>query len=226
MSWIRLQPQKPGPRRIGGIELQTVSAPRPDSDSLWKVALGGLKGMLGGMKLTLGYVTHPSKVVTQQYPENRETLKLPERARGRLYFVKEENGFHRCTACRICERACPNESIIIHAHKGEVTKKPEIDHYVWRLDTCTFCYACVQTCPFDAIRFDGRFESAVYDRRLLVYNLNDYAGPHDTLARKIEDEEQRASCRTPVRPYEGPVPASGEKLHGIEPLGPPRGEDE
>ena len=37
----------------------------------------GLKGLLSGMGLTLGYFFRFDKVITQQYPENRESLKLP-----------------------------------------------------------------------------------------------------------------------------------------------------
>ena len=70
----------------------------------------------------------------------------------------------------------------------------------------------------------GKFESAVYDRRLLVYNLNAYAGPHSKLLKKI-DEEQWDGLKHPVGRYAGPIPLSGTELPGIPAMGqPPRSE--
>ena len=72
-----------------------------------------LAGLAKGMLLTLGYFIRPSKIVTQQYPENRKTLKFPQRYRAMLHLIFEEDGYHRCMACRMCEKACPNRSIKI-----------------------------------------------------------------------------------------------------------------
>ena len=110
-----------------------------------------LASLAKGMRLTLGYLVRPSKVVTRQYPENRATLKFPERYRAMLHLIYEESGYHRCTACRMCEKACPNKSIKILSKKGEISGKMELDRYIWRLDSCVFCNACVQSCPFDAL---------------------------------------------------------------------------
>ena len=160
----------------------------------------------------------PSTSVTQQYPENRDTLKMHDRYRAKLEFLGDD-GFHRCTACRICERECPNTSIIIDASKGDVTKKWEVDRYVWRLDTCTFCNICVQVCPFDAIDFSGKFESAVFDRRLLLFNLNEYAGPHASLAEKlVPDATEREKLKRDCDAYTGDLPLNGDEWAGIPQL--------
>lgn len=132
----------------------------------------GLISLLKGMMVTLKYLVTPSTVVTQQYPENRKTLKLYDRFRALLEMPHDENGNHKCTGCKICEKACPNASIRIFSQKSAITGKLELKSYVWRFDTCTFCNSCVMVCPFGAICMTGKFENAVYDKRLLVFELN------------------------------------------------------
>lgn len=195
--------------------LSVVRAPRPPRRGFIGGVLGGLRSLLKGMGVTWYYLTHPSTVVTRQYPENRATLTLHERCRTLLSFIRDEQGQHRCTACRSCEVACPNGSIKIVSRKGPVTNKNEIDQFVWRLDTCTFCNACVIVCPFAALTMSGSFESAVYDRRLLVYSLNPYAGPPASGLQKIESPEDRQRAMEPRRPYSGPIPLLGTPLAGL-----------
>ena len=177
-----------------------------------------LAGLVKGMLLTLGYLLRPSKVVTKQYPENRKTLKFPQRYRAMLHLIYEENGYHRCTACRICEKACPNSSIKVLSRKGEITGKNEIDRYIWRLDSCVFCNACVQSCPFNALEMGHEFENAVYDRRLLIFNLNRYAGPPASVLNKQPDLEIRRKMTEPRDRYGGPVPLNGTAIPMVQPL--------
>src|SRR3990167_1383816 len=171
-----------------------------------------------GMAITIKYLIHPSNVVTQQYPENRKTLKMFERYRGQLRLIYNEEGTHPCTACGICDTVCPNESIRIIPRQGPITGKKELDRFVWRFDTCTFCNLCVQACPFIAIEMTGDFESSVYDRRLLIYNLNTYHGPYTKLLQKIEDPEKRKQAIEPNDIYSGPVPLAGTPMPGINAL--------
>ena len=161
----------------------------------------GIRSLFGGMKITVGYLMRPSTVVTQQYPENRETLKLPERFRAQLAFNHDANGYHKCTLCRICEEQCPNASIIITGRAKPAIQKKEVEDFVWRMDSCTFCNTCVIVCPFNVLRFDGTFESSVFDRRLLAYTLNQYAGPPAGVLEKIEDPEARKAAMEPRDPY-------------------------
>ncbi|MEK6706264.1 MAG: 4Fe-4S binding protein, partial [Bdellovibrionota bacterium] len=67
----------------------------------------------------------------------------------------------------------------------------ELDTFVWRMDSCTFCNTCVIVCPFSALKMTGNFESAVYDRRLLAYNLAKYAGPPANVLLKTVDLNER-----------------------------------
>jgi NADH-quinone oxidoreductase subunit I len=133
----------------------------------------GIRGLLSGMRLTLGYFLSPRKVITQQYPENRETLKIPPRFRGRIELVKEAEGGYKCTACGLCIKACPNNSISLEKMRNPETKKLKLTKYEYRFDRCTLCGLCVDACKFEALQMGNQFESAVYDRAQLIQILND-----------------------------------------------------
>jgi NADH-quinone oxidoreductase subunit I len=204
-------------RLLGGKRIPVAVLPRLSRNGgVWSAA----RSLLRGMRLTLHYLVRPSTVVTRQYPENRAGLKFPERYRAVLRLVEEE-GFHRCTACRLCEKSCPNASIKVISRKGAVSGKVELDRYIWRQYSCTVCNACVQACPFGALEMRPDFENAVYDRRLLIYTLNRYAGPPASVLHKEENPE---TCRKMMEPrdrYGGPVPANGHFLPNVTPLGAP-----
>jgi formate hydrogenlyase subunit 6/NADH:ubiquinone oxidoreductase subunit I len=189
-----------------------------------------IKSLFVGMRLTLGYFVRPSRIVTQQYPENRATLKFPERYRAMLRMIHDENGYHRCTGCRLCEKACPNASIKVLTRLGGEFCKIVVDRHIWRMDSCVFCNACVQACPFDALEMTHDFENAVYDRRLLVFTLNHYAGPPASVIQKQADPMVRLNMMEPCDRYGGPgplgsgaVPSSRVSEEGTAPFDPPKG---
>ncbi|MBK9333554.1 MAG: 4Fe-4S binding protein [Ignavibacteria bacterium] len=136
----------------------------------------GVKSLITGMKVTGHYFTHPGEIVTQQYPENRDTLKMFERFRGEVVLIHDENNMHKCTGCSACELACPNGSIEIISGKeidpetGKSTKI--IDTFVYHLSMCTFCNLCILSCPTDAIKMAQGFEHSVFDRSKLTKVLN------------------------------------------------------
>jgi len=204
-----------GVRAVGGLEIPVLTAPRLKHRGFLPDLLNGLGSLLAGMRVTLATVIRPSRIVTRQYPENRATLKMYERYRAVLRLVRDGQERHLCTGCRGCEKACPNGSIAVETAKGAITGKNELQSFVWRFDTCTFCNLCVVACPFDALEMKGDFEHAVFDRRLLVFNLNTYAGPHAALWDKVEGEEQRARLAQKIGPYDGPVPLNGAQLPGL-----------
>ena len=108
----------------------------------------GITSLLTGMKTTMTVFWR--KKTTEQYPENRKTLKLSERFRGTLTMPhNEKNG----------------------------KKKKILVKYEYDLGSCIFCQLCVNACPHDAITFDQNFEHAVFDRSKLVLTLN-HPGSH------------------------------------------------
>lgn len=131
--------------------------------------------LLTGMRKTGYYFTHHKEIITQNYPENRDTLNLPERFRGEVVMVHNETNEHRCTGCTACELACPNGTIKI-VTKFDVTpegkKKKALDTFVYHLELCTMCNLCIEACPTSAIKMAQTFEHSVYDRRELTKKLN------------------------------------------------------
>lgn len=144
-----------------------------------KTYFGGIKDAMvtlaTGLKTTMKEYFTPKS--TEQYPENRKTtLHVSPRHRGRLVFKRDENGAYKCTACTMCEKACPNDTIKITAHMETNAetgrKKKKLDDYQYDLGDCMFCQLCVNACNFDAIEFTNDFENAVFDRSKLVLHLD------------------------------------------------------
>ena len=135
----------------------------------------GVWTLLVGMKVTGKYFFTPWKNVTQQYPENRDTLVMFDRFRGEVIMPHDSNNEHKCTGCGICELNCPNGSIEIIS-KSVVTadgkKKRMIDQHIYHLGMCTLCNLCVKACPTGAIVMGQNFEHAVWDRSKLTKVLN------------------------------------------------------
>ncbi len=134
-----------------------------------------MKSLLTGMKITGYYFTHHKEIITEQYPDNRATLKMADRFRGEVVMIHDENNEHACTGCSACELACPNGTIKI-INKFEVNaegkKKKAIDTFVYHLELCTMCNLCIVACPTDTIKMEPNFEHSVFDRSQLTKVLN------------------------------------------------------
>jgi NADH-quinone oxidoreductase subunit I len=138
-----------------------------------KEVLHGTKTLIQGMGVTIRH--YGRKEVTQEYPDNRETLKMFERFRGEVVMPHNEKNEHRCTGCGLCETACPNGSIEILIKKvvGDDGKSRRvIDKHIYHLSMCTLCNLCIKACPSDAIIMAQTFEHAVFDRSQLTKVLN------------------------------------------------------
>jgi NADH-quinone oxidoreductase subunit I len=135
----------------------------------------GVVSLLKGMKKTGYYFFHPKEIITQQYPDNRSSLKLAERFRGEVVMPHDANNEHACTGCTACELACPNGTIKIITKfdiSPEGKKKKALDTFVYHLELCTMCNLCVEACPTSAIRMAQNFEHSVFDRSQLTKKLN------------------------------------------------------
>lgn len=135
----------------------------------------GVASLMKGMKKTGYYFLHPSEIITQQYPDNRNELKLPERFRGEVVMSHDDNNEHACTGCTACELACPNGTIKIITKMDvspEGKKKKALDTFIYHLELCTMCNLCIEACPTNAIQMAQTFEHSVYDRNKLTKKLN------------------------------------------------------
>ena len=140
-----------------------------------KRCITGPRSLMCGLSVSLKAFVDARRIVTEQYPENKKTLKMHERFRGRLEMIEDENGNNRCTACGMCERACPNASINVLATKNIAGKKV-LGRYVYHFASCTQCGLCVEACPFGAIRMNQDFEVATTDPNTLEMILNKKEG--------------------------------------------------
>ena len=140
-----------------------------------KRCITGPWSLMCGLSVSLKYFFDPRRIVTEQYPENRKTLKMHERFRGRLEMIEDQDGNNLCTACGMCERACPNASINVLSTKNIAGKKV-LGRYVYHFASCTQCGLCVEACPFGAIRMNQEFEVATTDPNTLEMILNKKEG--------------------------------------------------
>ena len=133
----------------------------------------GLLTVLIGMRVTWNHLF--TRAVTIQYPDVK--LKLPERARNRLYVNMDD-----CIGCDQCSMACPVDCITIETIKST----PDVDLgltsfgtkkrlYVPRFDIdiakCCYCGLCVPPCPTECIKMTEVYEFSEYDRDKLIYNF-------------------------------------------------------
>jgi NADH-quinone oxidoreductase subunit I len=133
----------------------------------------GVVTVLIGMKVTFLHLFTPA--VTIQYPDVK--VKLPERARNRLYVNMDD-----CIGCDQCAMACPVDCIEIETIKST----PDVDLgltsvgtkkrlYVPRFDIdiakCCYCGLCVYPCPTECIKMTDVYEFSEYDRNSLIYSF-------------------------------------------------------
>ena len=138
------------------------------------------KTLFTGMKVTGKYffvnLFTRKDVITVEYPDNIDTLKMFDRFRGEVVMYHDENNQHRCDACTMCELACPNGSIEIIWDKAinEETGKPKkfLEKHIYHLEMCTMCGLCIEACPSDAIHWGQNFHHSTRDRGDLTKVLN------------------------------------------------------
>lgn len=133
----------------------------------------GIASLIKGMQVTGKEFVTPK--ITELYPEDRETVHVPQRFRAILNLKYDADGNHKCIACGTCERNCPNGTITIVSKMVDTPdgkKKKKLDKYQYDLGSCTFCQLCVTSCPTNAIEFLNDFEQAVFTREKLVKTLN------------------------------------------------------
>jgi NADH-quinone oxidoreductase subunit I len=189
---------------------------------------GILKGMAETARNFVGSYTDKERLVTVQYPEEREPLQ--EATRNFPFLVYDgsdpEAGL-RCVACQICEKECPPQCIYIikdTAKKPDFVGKMQMQPKIFDIDisVCMSCQICVEVCPFDAIEMDKEFELSHTDRfdglllrkRHLAKPNEYFQKLHPTIASEIDarraDEKAKAEAKAKAAaaaPKPAPAPA-------------------
>jgi NADH-quinone oxidoreductase chain I len=151
-----------------------------------------------GMKITFKHLLIPS--VTIQYPTVK--LKLPERARNRLYVNIDD-----CIGCDQCAMACPVDCITIETIKATpdqdlgVTstgnkKRLHLPKFDIDIAKCCYCGLCVPPCPTECIVMTDVYEFSEFDRKNLVYNFGRMTSAEISVAKeKARKAEEEAAAK-------------------------------
>lgn len=131
---------------------------------------GIIKGLTETAKNFVGSYVSDERLITIQYPEERQPLSEASRNFPFLVYDGEdaEKGL-RCVACLICEKECPPQCIYIIKdavkkvdRSGKLQSHPQV--FDIDISVCMSCQICVEVCPFDAIKMDVEFELSNTDR--------------------------------------------------------------
>jgi NADH-quinone oxidoreductase subunit I len=134
------------------------------------IGTGILKGMAVTLRNFAGSYVDKERLITVQYPEERNPL--PENYRNFPFLPFDGNDPQaglRCVACKICEKECPPQCIYIiksDDKKPDYMGKPQFYPKVFDIDisVCMSCQICVEVCPFEAIKMDKDFELSKRER--------------------------------------------------------------
>jgi NADH-quinone oxidoreductase subunit I len=134
------------------------------------IGTGILKGMAVTARNFVGSYFEKDRLITVQYPEERNPL--PENYRNFPFLIYDGNDPQaglRCVACKICEKECPPQCIYIvksDDKKPDYMGKPQFYAKVFDIDisVCMSCQICVEVCPFEAIKMDKQFELSKRER--------------------------------------------------------------
>ncbi len=175
----------------------------------------GLVTVLIGMKVTWRHLF--TRAVTIQYPDVK--LKLPERARNRLYVNMDD-----CIGCDQCAVACPVDCITIETVKST----PDVDLgltsvgtkkrlYVPQFDIdiakCCYCALCVYPCPTECIKMTDVYEFSEYERRNLIYSFA-VMSPEETdraKAKLAQHEKEEAAKKAAAAAAKAAAPPAAAK---------------
>jgi NADH-quinone oxidoreductase subunit I len=128
----------------------------------------GVKSLFIGMKITLKEFFKPT--VTVRYPY--ETLKIPPRFRGHIELVRDAaTGQPKCFVCKLCEKACPSDCIIVEGIKPEGARRKTVTTYRLDFTKCSLCGSCVEACRDGAIRFSREYNLASTSKEEFIMDL-------------------------------------------------------
>jgi NADH-quinone oxidoreductase subunit I len=171
--------------------------------------------------------------VTIQYPDVK--LKLPERARNRLYVNMDD-----CIGCDQCSMACPVSCIDIETVKSLPTddlgttstgqkKRLYVTKFTIDIAKCCYCGLCVPPCPTECIKMTDVYEFSEFNRNDLIYyfetmNETEVAGVKAKAAafEKEQAAKKAAAAAAATQAKAAPAPA-GPGQKPAAPTTPPQG---
>ena len=177
------------------------------------IGTGVLKGMAVTARNFLGSYFEKDRLITVQYPEERETL--PENYRNFPFLVYDGDDAHaglRCVACQICEKECPPQCIYITKSKDkkpDYVGKPQFYPAIFDIDisVCMSCQICVEVCPFEAIKMDKvfelsrreRFDALLMDKTELAKSNEYYHVIHPVEAAEVDTGLAKAAAEAEAK---------------------------
>jgi NADH-quinone oxidoreductase subunit I len=193
------------------------------------IGTGILRGMAVTARNFVGSYFEEDRLITVQYPEERNPL--PENYRNFPFLVydgADQHGGLRCVACKICEKECPPQCIYItksEDKKPDYMGKPQFYPAVFDIDisVCMSCQICVEVCPFEAIKMDKvfelsrreRFDALLMDKNELAKSNTYYHEIHPTEAAEVDAKLAEAAAKKKPAPAttapsaeQGPAPAT------------------
>ncbi|HTX18709.1 MAG TPA: NADH-quinone oxidoreductase subunit I [Bacteroidota bacterium] len=158
----------------------------------------GLRTATIGMRITFKHLF--TRAVTIQYPTVK--MKLPERARNRLYVNMDD-----CIGCDQCAMACPVDCIQIETIKStpednlgttSTGQKKRLHVPVFDIDIakCCYCGLCVYPCPTECIKMTDVYEFSEFDRHSLIYSFSTMTPAEiETAKMKAKKMEEEAAAK-------------------------------
>lgn len=154
---------------------------------------GGLHSLLTGMRITLEQFFKPT--VTVHYPH--ESLKMTPKFRGHIELVRDpQTGKAICFACKVCEKACPSDCIIVEGAKKEGEKRKSVTEFKLDFTKCSLCGSCVESCKSNALQFSKDYNFVTTSKEELIMDL------FKRLENQRVAEEKQAPAPAPQPPAE------------------------